>query len=194
MTRQHIHLALHLWWRYTWRACVFSFLVGLPAGGILAFEIMMWDVLPKAVIVAGFVLTIATALALEILVVVRIVRSPAFLKPFQSDGLVLHPIILVNGQPTNPAPWASAFGILWGVGWRAWCFGCVANLALRGAMTTATHSATYLLATLVAGQIATILGFAWVIAKPLGRTRLDVAADGRSIMQSPRRTPRALWG
>lgn len=175
-TAQQRSLAVHLWWRYTWRSIVFMLPIAIVVGILVAILAAMRSYLPSAGLTIGIALVTLAAIVVAVLVMGGIVRSKSFLKSLQSHGDTLQPFAILDGKPIQgPMPWSSAYGILWGIGWRSWMISLVLQILLH--LVTQSDAMAPMLMSIILGQVGVIAAFYWLIKAPMGKTRIEMARD-----------------
>jgi hypothetical protein len=185
------HLAVSLWWRYTWRAMLIGFVVFFVAALVSA---VMVSALHRnhaglAGTLSGFLFVVSVALAVSLFFLVRMFRDAIFRRPVDLGGQPVSLIVVQRNAAKRetggsvlprPLPWVRAAGLFWGVTWRSVLLGLVAQWVLRavlslGAAPAAHVSLSALALQLIVGQMAVVGAFWWLQAHPYGRTGISHA-------------------
>lgn len=116
-----LRAALHAWWRFAWRSSLAFFVIFFVPFVLLGFAIAARS--GAALLAGGFLLVLG--LCAYLLAMGRIMARSVFSRPIPGAQFA---IFRDNKESlASPMPTVAAWGLLWGVTWRAYGLGVISQ-------------------------------------------------------------------
>ncbi len=172
-------LAMTLWWRM-FRAVIMP-TIGIGFAGSLILVVLF--VVLKSLKLAQMPLSlpligvgIFAMVGALFWVQIDVIRRKVFDRPVQIGGNTFNPVVLRDGaELSTPLPMAAAWGLYWGLIWRALLLGLPIRMVIvllsAGAFSMATLNKPGALS-IVISILLNITSFWWLISWSYGRTRI----------------------
>lgn len=167
-----LRAALHAWWRFAWRSSLAFIAIFFIPLTILGFAIAARS--GAALLASGFLLILG--LCMYFWVMARVMGRSVFSRPI--PGAQFAVFRGGNQSLATPIPNIAAWGLLWGVTWRAYGLGVLSQVVapmLRHAGTP--PFAIWVIVTML-GMASQIAAFRLIILQTYGRTSVVVVRTG----------------